>query len=646
MNRYLLLLVLLVSVPGFVGVAVGAEGLFGQYYHSSGEGPPLNPWQTLVLERVDATVDFNWATNAPGGPVRADDFAVRWTGFVKAPTTETYTFHTQTDDGVRLWVNDKVLIDNWTDHGNTHDSGDIALVAGQKYSIRLEYYENGGDARCQLSWSTPTRTRQAIPKQYLWVDRPAARNPEPADGAIIRTTWISLSWTPGDYAATHSIYVGTNRDEVQAGTGDTFRSNQTDTAYALGFPGFPYPDGLTAGTTYYWRIDTVQADGVTTQEGPVWSFSVAPRNAFGPNPVDGAEFVDPNVVLSWQPGFGAILHTVYFGDNYDDVNNASMGVPLGATTYTPGTLDREKTYYWRVDAFHGFETVRGEVWSFTTPGAVGSPKPTNDAVNVKHNQILKWVAGDSAASHEIYLGTDKKAVRNATKASPEYKGSKALGQESLDPGKLPWDTAYWWRVDEVNASGKVSKGPLWSFNTAGFLVVDDFEDYSDYPPDEIWNTWIDGFGTTTNGATVGYPAPDFTAGEHYVETVRVHGGLQSMPYLYDNNLKFSEATMTLVYPRNWTENGVDRLELWFLGSWGNAAERMYVALNGSAVVYNDDPAAARKEKWTQWIIPLKAFADLGVNLANVNTVSIGFGSKNNPAAGGSGTVYFDDIGVH
>jgi len=170
--------------------------------------------------------------------------------------------------------------------------------------------------------------------------------------------------------------------------------------------------------------------------------------------------------------------------------------------------------------------------------------------------------------------------------------------------------------------------------------VDDFESYNDIdPPDpasnRIFDKWIDGFGTTANGALVGNDMPP------YAEQNIVHGGAQSMIYSYDNNLKTSEATLTLVYPRDWTEEGVAKLSLWFRGGSGNSAERMFVALNGNAVVYHDDAAATQKGGWHEWIIDLQAFA--GVNLTNVNTITIGFGTKNSPAAGGTGTMHFDDI---
>jgi len=81
--------------------------------------------------------------------------------------------------------------------------------------------------------------------------------------------------------------------------------------------------------------------------------------------------------------------------------------------------------------------------------------------------------------------------------------------------------------------------------------------------------------------------------------------------------------------------------VWFRGSPANSAERMFVAINGNSVVYHDDPAATQTGGWTEWVIDLQAFT--GVNLANVNTMAIGFGTKNSPAAGGTGTMYFDDI---
>jgi hypothetical protein len=475
-----------------------------------------------------------------------------------------------------------------------------------------------------------------------------AYSPKPADGSLHPDTWVNLTWRPGPFAVSHDVYVGEDFDEVQDGTGDTFVGNQMATNLLLGFPGFPYPEGLVPGTTYYWRVDEVNdADPNSSWTGPVWSFSIPPRTAYFPNPADGAESIGPDsVTLSWVPGFGAKFHTVYFGEDYDDVNNATAGTAAGTATYKPGTLEREKVYYWRVDEFDGAETYKGDVWNFTTPGAVGNPRPAYDATDVQLNMILTWTPADSAASHQLYLGTDREAVRNADVSSPEYKGSESLGDESYDPGLLQADTAYYWRVDEVDDQGNTVKGPFWIFTTGTFLLVDDFESYTDDDAagQAIWQTWIDGFGIADNGAQVGYLMPP------YAERSIVHSGVQSMPILYVNEggVTNSEASSTLTAPRDWMQAGVTELSLWFRGKSSNAAEPLYVAISNSAgtpaIVAYDDPDAAAIRSWTQWHVPLQAFADQGINLSNVDKIAIGLGAKSGlPAPGGSGTVYIDDV---
>ncbi|MHC4243693.1 MAG: hypothetical protein ACYSU4_14900 [Planctomycetota bacterium] len=102
---------------------------------------------------------------------------------------------------------------------------------------------------------------------------------------------------------------------------------------------------------------------------------------------------------------------------------------------------------------------------------------------------------------------------------------------------------------------------------------------------------------------------------------------------------YSEATLTLSSNRDWTVKGVDTLTIWYIGSAANAAETMYVTLNGSASVDNDNPNAAQEADWTAWSIDLQAF---GVNLANVNSITLGLRS----VTGGAGMLYFDDIRLY
>ena len=656
MFQRLVYLVLLIFVLSLVGTAAGAEGLKGEYYHAV---IMADAWKNHVLTRIDPMINFDWGTNSPDPVINDNGFMVRWTGTIEAPDSETYTFYIRTDDGAKLWLNNQLIADTWTyaqkwqatREGVIEDSGNFALTGGQQYEIILEYYERSNAAVCELSWSSPTLAREPIPSQYLSPERPYPRDPFPADGAIYRDTWVTLGWAPGDFADSHDVYFGDNFDSVNDGAGDTFFGNQTSTEFVVGFPGYPFPEGLVSGSTYYWRIVGVNDSHPKSpwDKGPVWSFSIAPKTAYNPSPANGAEFMGPEAVeLSWEAGLGGVLHTVYFGDNFDVVSNAAGGFPQGLKTYNPGSLERENVYYWRVDEFDALATHKGDIWSFTTPGAVGRPNPSNGAADVGMNAILSWTASDSAASHELYFGSEKETVRNADTGSPEYKGTKTLGDENLNPGLLEPDTTYYWRVDEVGAQGNTSTGPLWSFTTGVFLLVDDFEGYTDDDSagEAIWQHWIDGFGVAGNGAQVGYLIPP------YAEQQIVHGGLQSMPLMYINEggVANSEATLTLTTLKDWTAAGAGELSLWTRGDAANAAEPMFAVISNAAgapaVMAHDDPMIARKGSWTQWSIPLQAFADQGINMTTVDKIAIGLGSKGGAAAGGSGTVYIDDIRLY
>jgi len=480
---------------------------------------------------------------------------------------------------------------------------------------------------------------------------PFASGPSPKDGSVNFDTWATLSWRAGEFAESHDVYLGDDYAGVNNAARDSefFHGNQVSTVLVVGFPGFPYPEGLIPGTTYYWRIDEVNdADPNSPWKGPIWSFSIPPKTAYNPDPADGDGLTETTVSLTWTGGFGSKLHTVYFGEDYDEVNNATVGVPSAQTSYNPGPLEREKVYYGRIDEFDGLSTYKGDVWAFATPGAVGNPQPANGAADVAMATVLSWTAADNAASHEMYLGLDRDRVRSADTTSPEYKGPKALGTERYDPELLEPDTTYYWRVDEVY-NGDPLKGPVWSFTVGAYLLVEDFESYTDDDAagQAIWQHWIDGFGIADNGAQVGYLMPP------YAEKTIVHSGSQSMPLLYTNEtgVTNSEATLTLTSPRDWTLADVSELSVWFRGASGNAADPLYMAVSNSAgvpaIVAQEDPEAATVRSWTQWHIPLQAFADQGINLTNVDEIAIGLGSKSGMAStGGSGTMFIDDIRLY
>jgi hypothetical protein len=700
---------------------------------------------------------------------------------------------------------------------------------------------------------------------------PLASRPDPADGAIHADTWVNLSWRAGDFALSRDVYFGDNFDDVNDGAEGAFQGSQASTFFVAGFPGFPYPEGLVPGTTYYWRIDEVNdAEPNSPWKGDVWSFTVPPRTAYDPIPSDGVKLVDPNEDLSWMAGFGAKLHTVYFGDNFDDVNNAADGLPQGATTYTLDTLEFDKYYYWRVDEFDAVTTHKGDVWSFKTfpdipitdPNMVGwwkldegtgstvidwsghgnhgtingdpqgapgydgdalefdgsgdyvnfgnppdltitqeitvmcwfkvaafsktwetilakgdnsyrlsrgggtgdathfgvsgtsadyfngttivtddqwhhiagvfngtqamiyidgvldtavastgsinvssyalyigensqatgrhltgliddvrlynkalsleeiqqamrgdtslawNPSPSNGSTpDIDRVMPLSWSAGDNASGHDIYFGIDKDAVADADTSDTTgiYQGRQSVTSYTPTEGVEWGGGPYYWRIDEYNTDGTISTGRTWNFSVADYLIVDDFEDY-DVGNKEIWWAWIDGLGYASHPTLPAHPGNgtgsmvgDETTASYMEETI-VHGGGKSMPFFYDNNqqgkLRYSEVEKTLSFRRDWTEQGVGVLSIWFQGVASNTAETLYVAINGNAVVNHDNPNAAQIDTWTQWTIDLQAFADQGVNLANVNTIAIGLGNKKNPVAGGSGTMYFDDIRLY
>lgn len=127
-------------------------GLFGEYYNST------TPSGSVVGSRTDDPVNFNWGNGSPGvSGVGSNNFSVNWSGFVRAEETGTYYFQTESDDGVRLWVDGSLVINNWTDHApTTNTSAGITLTAGQAYPVVLQYYENGGGAVIRLRWQTPS----------------------------------------------------------------------------------------------------------------------------------------------------------------------------------------------------------------------------------------------------------------------------------------------------------------------------------------------------------------------------------------------------------------------------------------------------------------------------------------------------------
>ncbi len=281
-----------------------------------------------------------------------------------------------------------------------------------------------------------------------------------------------------------------------------------------------------------------------------------------------------------------------------------------------------------------------EVRFFHIPVVAREPDPAYGAIDMDvDNVTLSWRAGREAASHNVYFSTDEQAVIDETVSAVSIPADRSYA--SYDTGPLDLGQSYYWKVNEVNEAKTPTtwESNIWSFTTTDHLVVDDFEDYNDYEPDEIWRTWVDGYENPANGSTVGYLNPNFLAGEHYVETAIVHGGEQSMPLSYNNTggAAYSEAERTFAAAQNWTQAGAAILVLYFHGAEGNTGQ-LYVKVNGSKVVYDGDAADIAKPRWKQWNIDL---ASLGAGLQNVTKLAIGIDGN-----GASGTLYVDDIRLY
>lgn len=156
-----------------IAAAGSTNGITGVYFNNK-------DFTGTSITRNDTAVNYDWRNGSPDIQLGPDTFSVRWTGKIAVPTSGTYTFHTYSDDGIRLWVNNQKIIDDWTDHPPQENSGSINLTAGQQYEIKVEYYENGGGAVARLLWSGPNVAKQVIPNSAYIITQ-SSPPPAPSD---------------------------------------------------------------------------------------------------------------------------------------------------------------------------------------------------------------------------------------------------------------------------------------------------------------------------------------------------------------------------------------------------------------------------------------------------------------------------------
>ncbi|MGO9094211.1 MAG: glycoside hydrolase domain-containing protein [Bryobacteraceae bacterium] len=350
--------------------------------------------------------------------------------------------------------------------------GSTVGIAGVAPSMRLKWLRDGvndyeyidllkkaGQGAWALSvansvganWSSWTRDINALENARLQLGEKldqlggggsapvAPSNPAPATGATGVTLSPTLSWTAASGATSYNVYFGTTASPGLAG-------NTTGTSYS--------PGTLSANTTYYWSVVAVNSSGSTSSA--TWSFTTqvaVPGTPANPSPTNGATGVSLTPALTWSAASGAASYNVYFGTTS---SCAQVGSTTG-TSYSPGTLSANTTYYWRVVAVNAAGSTSSATWSFTTqvavPGTPANPAPANGATGVSPTPALTWSAASGAASYNVYFGTTSSCAQVGSTTGTSY-----------SPGTLSANTIYYWRVVAVNAAGSTSSA-TWSFTT-------------------------------------------------------------------------------------------------------------------------------------------------------------------------------------
>jgi len=566
------------------------------------------------------------------------------------------------------------------------------LTPGMTYYWRIDEIQADGTVTEGDVWSFTTAPLEAF-------------QPQPYDGARWADVETDLAWTPGQGAVTHDVYFGTDEAAVADGTGDTFKASQAAMAFEL--------DTLAPGTTYYWRIDEVEADGTTKHPGAVWSFTtVGPgggvKGAYFANmTLSGDPIVtrtDQQIDFTWADGVVTGENSpaegiptdgfscrwtadfqVDVASTYELITTSDDGVRLyldgalvidnwtdhsSTDNYTPTLqLVPDRVYSLVMEMYeNGGGAVAQLSWesdlrareiipagALQPPLHAGMPSPAEGAVDVPQDVTLSWTAGDQATGHRVFFGDDADVVAAATAPNAQ----QALANTSYSPGMLEWNKTYYWRVDEVGPAGP---GSVWSFTTADFILVDDFESYSNVVGERAFEVWIDGIGFSMpdpgslgngTGAGVGHDIWD-PASPYYngliMEVDNPYSGNQALPIYYNNTAMpyRSEVERTWSPVRDWTLNGVDSLVLYVRGAADNAADPLYIAIQdgaGRVGVAEADPSLITSTRWNEWRIPLSEFSNAGVNLAAVKKMVIGVGSRNGGVPGGTGVIFVDDIRV-
>jgi len=628
--------------------------------------------------------------------------------------------------------------------------GDVDSGAGSAFVVATssEFYNAAGldpgsiyywrihevnDLHAGSPWKSEIRSF-TVPDITAW-------DPGPADRSKFIDPDVTLSWQRGMGGLLYEIYLGESFEDVDAGTGGTYRGQQAETTYS--------PGPRTTGTVYFWRVDTVTS--TKTEKGPVWSFTTRPAGGTPGDPnlmgwwklddddsgavaidysgydrygtlhggahyvpgffgeavefggagdyisIDGykgilgphafsvtswiktASTIEYNTIISWgttasgarfdfriqsdrlrhSQGNGNVQGNTAVNDGEwhhvgitvtDNATASSSSIRLyvdgrddtrestdtSALSFAAGAdvgigwraSNGDRSYEGLIDEVRLYDRVLSavEVRQLSLGPKATNPSPSNGAVLADTSVLLSWTAGTSAASHNVYLGTDSNDLSLVAAEQPV--DSNSFGPAAVDLGRT-----YYWVVDEVN-DPCVWAGDLWSFAVEDYLVVDDFDDYvSTSGPNEpsLLSRWSDG-GTNGTGSAISL-ADEFAG--------------NSMKVAYDNGTSpfYSEAELVYDLAEDWTAGGVKAMALDFHGDVNNTGQSLYVVLedadDNSETVTLEGASVLVQESWQTWNIALQDFEAGGVDATRVKKLVIGVSGS-----GGSGVVHIDEIQLH
>ncbi len=471
-------------------VGSSGDGLLGEYYsnHSLSGNP--------ALMRFDPEVNFGWELERPDPRLPADDFSVRWSGYVKPLYEELYTFHTYTDDGIRLWVDGQQLIDKWVDQGPTEWTGQIALSAGQNYPIVMEYYENNGGARAELYWSSTSQIEQIIPQSQLSpVDAPVDPPPAPSNltAAAVSSDQINLNWF--DHADNES---GFRIERRTTGDFSLLGSTPANTTSYMDI-------GLNYETTYTYRVYAYNAAGNSVYCNEALSTTHSPPPP--PPPVDLAAVEgDGCVTLSWTAPAVAdppVLYSMVYRSEDAGATYRLVAVAFGGTGIIDKQVVNDVEYCYRLKAVNNRGQM-SDVYSQVICALPHVPPPPP-------SPPVDLLATASQEDNEILLTwTDTGSMEDGfileRRMAGDYEVIADLPVETtghIDTG-LEWFTTYTYRIKAYNAGGESGYSNESSDTTPEpmnpeYLIVDDI--YNGITYTGSWgfhDDWVDRYNGTTH----------------------------------------------------------------------------------------------------------------------------------------------------